>query len=281
MRSNEKSRLRFGPSGVPRSASKRSSAAGIARVRELGLGCMEIAWVHQVRIKQGAAEKLGEVAVTSDIALSVHAPYYINLNSREADKVEGGRQRILAAARAAGWCGARNVALHLAFYHDDPPEKVYALVRDHLAEVTAILRDEGCPAVLRPEVMGKHSQFGSLQEILSLSAELDGVEPCVDFAHLHARAVGAYNTYEEFRQILEQVEATLGRPALDDMHIHVSGIEYGPKGELKHLPFEKADFDYRSFARALKDFDVKGLVVVESPIQEDDALLLQEAYLAL
>ncbi len=273
--------LRFGPSGVPHSAPKRSSEAGIERVRELGLGCMEIAWVHQVRIKQESAARLGEVAVASDVALSVHAPYYINLNSKEPDKVEGGRQRILAAARAAGWCGARNVALHLAFYHDDPPEEVYVLVRDHLAELTAILREEGCPTVLRPEVMGKHSQFGTLEEILSLSAELDSVQPCLDFAHLHARLLGVCNTYEEFCWILERIEAVLGRSALDDMHIHVSGIEYGRRGEVKHLPFEKSDFDYRGFVRALKDFDVKGLVVVESPIQEDDALLLQGAYLAL
>ena len=101
--------------------------------------------------------------------------------------------------------------------------------------------------------------------------------PCVDFAHWHART-GASNSYAEFVSMLETVEKRLGRPALDDMHIHVSGINYGAKGELNHLDMPDSDFNYREFLRALKDYKVKGLLICESPNLEGDAQLLQNTY---
>jgi deoxyribonuclease-4 len=271
--------LFFGPSGVPHSAAKSTSEAGIRRVKELNLDCMELAYVQRVSIGEKSARKLRVLAQEEGVALSIHAPYYINLNSREPDKVEASKERILMAARAGHWTGARDIALHLGFYHDDPPARVYTRVRDGLAECLDRLRGEDITdVILRPEVMGQQAEFGTLDEVLDLSVELDGVLPCIDFAHLHARTEGAYNTYDEFVHVLRQVETRLGRRGLEDIHIHVSGIEYGPKGERNHVILQESDFNYRAFLQALKDLSVKGLVVCESPNQEDDALLLQKAY---
>jgi deoxyribonuclease-4 len=212
------------------------------------------------------------------VALSVHAPYYINLNSAEADKVAASRGRILKAARAGWLCGARNIVFHAAFYHDDRPEVVYERVKGHLVELTQELRAEGNDTVLRPETTGKQSQFGTLEELLALSREVvEGVAPCVDLAHLHART-GANNSYEEFVAILGDIEEELGRAGLEDMHIHLSGIEYGPKGEGKHIMLDEADMRYTEVLQALRDLNVKGLLICESPFQEIDALILQEAY---
>jgi deoxyribonuclease-4 len=271
--------LLFGPSGVPHSAARPTSEAGVRRVKELNLGCMEMAMVQRVSIGEESARKLHVLAQAAGVALSIHAPYYINLNSREPDKVGAAKERILKAARAGHWTGARNIALHLAFYHGDPPAQVYARVRDGLAECLACLSAESITdVVLRPEVMGQPVEFGTLDEVLALSVELDGIQPCLDFAHLHARSAGGYNTYDEFAQVLSRVEHKLGRRGLDDIHIHVSGIAYGPKGERHHLVLQESDFNYRALLQALRDFDVRGLIVCESPNQEDDALLLQETY---
>jgi len=128
--------------------------------------------------------------------------------------------------------------------------------------------------------MGRGTQFGSREELLDLSLELEMVAPCIDFAHYHARD-GRNNSYEEFTYNLSRIEERLGRNALDDIHIHVSGIAYGKKGEIKHLNMEESDFQYVEFVRALKDYDVKGIVICESPNLEDDALLLQSTYRAL
>lgn len=269
--------LLFGTAGVPASSPKLDSLAGIARLRELGLDCMELAWVRRVSMGERTAAKVRQKAEECRVALSVHAPYYINLNSAEADKVAASRERILKAARAGWLCGARNIVFHAAFYHDDPPEVVYERVKGHLVELTQELRAEGNDTVLRPETTGKQSQFGTLEELLALSREVEGVAPCIDFAHLHART-GENNSYEEFAAILGKIEEALGRTGLEDMHIHLSGIEYSPRGEREHIMLAKADMHYMKVLQALMDFHVKGLLVCESPDQEVDALMLQEAY---
>jgi deoxyribonuclease-4 len=131
---------------------------------------------------------------------------------------------------------------------------------------------------VRPELTGKASQAGSLEEILDWSGRVPSVAPCIDFSHQYARTTGGFNRYEEFGGILQSVENRLGRAALERLHIHISGIEYGPKGERRHLPLSETKFRWKDLLRALKDLKVSGWVVCESPEMENDALKLQRAY---
>lgn len=133
---------------------------------------------------------------------------------------------------------------------------------------------------IRPEVTGRESQFGTLEEVLRLSAEVKGLAPCIDFAHWHART-GAFNSHKEFVTMLQRVESALGRQALDNMHLHVAGIEYGRGGEKRHLRLKDSDLNFIELLQALKDYGVKGSLICESPNLEEDALLLQECYEAL
>lgn len=273
------SALLFGTAGTPHSSESSSSIDGITRVAELGLGCMELEFVQRVSLGEAGARLVAETAVREGIKLSAHASYYINLNAREPEKIKASQVRLLHATRIAALCGARSVVFHPAFYLGDPPQKTYQMVKKYLGEVIDQLKQEGNQLWIRPELMGKPSQFGNLEEILELSSELDGVAPCIDFAHCHART-GEFNSYTEFTSILAQIENRLGRSALDDMHIHVSGIAYGKKGELKHLKLDESDFQYVELLTALKEYEVKGLLVCESPraYMEEDALLLQTTY---
>ena len=94
------------------------------------------------------------------------------------------------------------------------------------------LRAAGNPVTLRPEISGKAAMLGSLAEVLAMAHEIPGVVPCIDFAHLHARlGDGAMNSYDEWMEMLETYHKSLGKDALLHMHIHLSGINYGPKGE--------------------------------------------------
>ena len=272
--------LLFGTGGVPHSASTDTSVAGIERIAELGLGCMELEFVMGVKMGEVEARLIAETAASKGVILSAHAPYYINLNAREPQKVRASQERLLKTARVAALCGAHSVVFHPAFYLGDPPEETYSKVKKNLEEVMTQLKKENNTVWIRPEVMGKQSQFGTIEEILRLSTELDGIAPCLDFAHWHARS-GINNSYQEFTAILQQIEQRLGRTALDDMHIHMSGIKYGAKGELKHLTLEDSDFRYTELLKALKDFEVKGILICESPSLEEDAILMQQAYNAL
>lgn len=272
--------LLIGTAGTPHSAEVKSTVGGIERVAELGLGCLELEFVRGVHMGETVAREVAETAARSGIKLTAHGPYYINLNAREPDKVRASQERILKTARVGAMCGAVSVAFHAAFYMGDPPEQVYETVKKNLAEVLDELDAEGNHIWIRPEVMGKPSQFGDLEEILNLSVELERVAPCIDFAHYHART-GRYNSYDEFSAILWRIEERLGRAALDDMHIHVAGIAYGDKGERKHLDLEESDLAYVELMQALRDHDVRGVLVCESPNLEGDALLLQETYRGL
>jgi len=272
--------LLFGTGGAPHSASANTTVAGIERIAELGLGCMEIEFVLGVKMGEDEARLVAEAAARKGVKLSAHAPYFINFNAREPEKIRASQERLLKTARIAALCGAQSIVFHTAFYLGDSPEEAYNKIKKHLEEVMLQLRQENNRVCIRPEVMGKQSQFGTIEEILNLCIELEGLAPCVDFAHWHART-GIFNSYQEFVSILLQIEERLGRVALDDMHIHFSGIKYGGKGEIKHLNLEESDFQYIELIRALKDYKVKGLFICESPNLEDDAQLLQKAYNAI
>lgn len=272
--------LLFGTAGIPRSTRGESTMSAVECIAELGLGCMEMEFVKGVRMTENIAVEVARTASENNIRLSAHAPYYINLNAKEPEKIKASKERILHSARIASICGARSLVVHTAFFMGDEPEIAYPKIKQNLKDTLEVIREEGIDITIRPEVMGKASQFGTVDEVIRLCSELDGTAPCIDFAHNHALK-GDMNSYPEFTGVLERIESGLGRSALDDMHIHCSGIKYGPKGELKHLFLEESDFNYRELLLVLKEFDVSGLLICESPDPEDDALLMQEYYRSL
>ncbi|MBU1623017.1 MAG: TIM barrel protein, partial [Nanoarchaeota archaeon] len=209
-----------------------------------------------------------------DIKLTCHGQYYINLNSQEEAKMEASKFRIYNAAKIASLCGAKSMTFHAAYYMKQAPELVYQKVKENLKPVLKKLQDEDHSILLRPETTGKATQWGDLKEIIKLSQELEQVLPCIDFSHLHARTQ-KNNTREEFQEMLTQVESKLGRVALNKMHIHLSGINYGEKGERNHLTLTESDMNYQDLLKVWKEFKIKGIVISESPNIEKDALLLQ------
>jgi deoxyribonuclease-4 len=273
-------KLLFGTGGTPHSSETRSTLDGIRRIAELGLGCMEIEFVQGVKMGEAGARLVAETAAREGVKLSAHGPYFINLNAHEPEKIVASQERILQTARIGAICGAESIVFHAAYYLGDPPEKTYIIVKKYLAEVMSQLKRENNRVWVRPEVMGKPSEFGTVDEILSLCTELEGVGIAMDFAHWHARS-GGFNSYPEFTSVLQQIKQRLGDQGLNNMHIHVSGIAYGNKGEKKHLNLQESDLQYVELLRALKDFSAKGLVICESPNLEVGALLLQETYHSL
>lgn len=273
--------LLFGTAGVPLTAQDRSSEGGVRRIKELQLGALELEFVQGVRMGEEKARKVGQVAREEGIALSCHGPYWINLNSREPEKVAASRDRLLHTARISQLLGVRSAVFHPAFYHEDSPEVVLERTARELLKVREILDAEGNDVILRPETTGKPTQFGTLQETITLAQVVPGVLPCIDFSHLHARTNGRINTYDEFCEVLDVTAEALGDRWVKNAHFHISGIEYGLKGEKKHLELKESDLRYEELMKALYSFGVEGLVICESPNLEVDALLLQSTYRAI
>ncbi len=271
-------KLLFGTAGIPISAKGSSTEDGIAAVKEIGLDAMELEFVRRINLTKYRAPNVKKAAEKNNIVLTCHAPYFINLNSHEKKKLTDSIERILNSARIANLCGAWSVVFHAGFYQTHTKEETYKRIRSAIKGISATLKREGNKMWVRPETTGKESQFGNIDEILELSAEFDNVMPCIDFAHFHARTNGKYNTYKEFCSIMESVEKKLGKKGLENMHAHLTGIEYTPKGERRHLTLQESDFKYEELLKAIKDFKVKGVIISESPNIESDALLAKKIY---
>ena len=270
-------KLLFGTAGIPITTPKPNTINGISRVKELNLQAMELEFVRSINITKQKAPEIKQAAKENNIVLTCHAPYYVNLASLEKAKLKASIQRVVKAAEIANDCGAYSVTFHAGFYQKRDPDKVYNLIKDGIKEILDQLNPKN-KIWIRPETTGKPTQFGSLLEILKLGHEFKQVKPCIDFAHLHARTQ-RFNSSKEFRMILELVEKYDGKNGLKNMHIHMSGINYGPKGERNHLTLDQSDFNYQSLLKVWKEFNIKGVVISESPNIEKDALLLKENYL--
>lgn len=275
--------FRFGTVGAPISTPKKpgGSVGAIFRLAELHLYAFELGWVQSVRVTEETCIAIREAAREQEVFLSVHAPYFINLNADEQEWPKS-RRRLMDAAYYGNLAGATDVVFHPGSYFGQPPSQVLPVAIRRLEECVQELRLAGNPITLRPETMGKSAMLGSLDDTLQMSRAIPGVEPCLDFAHLYARSGdGSPNSFDAWARLLESYSQALGEEALRRLHIHLSGIDYGPKGEREHLPVQESGLDIRAIYKALYEFKCQGRIVCESPILEEDALYLQNLWLEM
>lgn len=270
----------FGTVGSPTSTPPKpgGTVGAIQTISKLGLAALELGWVQAVRVSELTCENIRAEALSHNISLSVHAPYFINLNADETEWPKS-RQRLWDAAHYGYLAGATDIVFHPGSYFSNPPQEVIPIAISRLDELVNSLRMANNPVILRPETMGKSALLGSFQDAVAISRSIPGVYPCLDFAHLHARTGnGAMNTFDEWSELLDTYVESLGKDALQHLHIHLSGIEYTAKGERNHLPLCESDLDLQSLFKALKQSGASGRILCESPILEEDALYMQELW---
>jgi deoxyribonuclease-4 len=273
--------FQFGTVGSPIGTPKKpgGSVGAIEFSQSIGLRTLELGWVQSVRVTEATCAAIKAQAAAQGVSLSVHAPYFINLNA-DAEEWPKSRKRLMDAAHYGHLAGATDIIFHPGSYFERPPAEVLKVAIPRLRECVAELRKAKNPVTLRPETMGKSAMLGSFEDTLEMSKAIQGVLPCLDFAHLHARpGDGTMNTVREWTRLLEAYQASLGREALKRLHIHLSGIEYGPKGEKNHLPLKESDLKLKALFEVLRDFGCAGRILCESPIMEEDALHLKKAWL--
>ncbi len=273
----------FGTVGSPTGTPKKpgGSVGAIEFSKSIGLGALELGWVQSVRVSEATCAVIKATGAEQGVALSVHAPYYINLNATDEEWPKS-RKRLMDAAHYGNLAGATDIIFHPGSYFGGDPSEVLKVAVPRLQGCVDELHRAGNPVRLRPETMGKSAMLGSFKDALAMSKAMKQVLPCLDFAHLHARpGDGTMNTYKEWAGYLEDYRRDLGKDALKCLHIHLSGIEYGPKGEKNHLPLADADLDLKALFKALKDFGGSGRILCESPIMEKDALNMKKAWMKI
>jgi deoxyribonuclease IV len=239
--------------------------SGLETIKTRGLSAAEIEFTHGVRMSIETAKKVGELNQKLRLSLSVHAPYFINLASKDPQVFTASRQRILDSCERGHHMGARYIVFHAGYYQG---REVYDLIVAQIRELMSAIKTKRWNVVLAPETTGKQSQFGDLDELLRLRADT-GCELTVDFSHLIARHDGAMT----FSHILDKLAG------IPHIHAHFSGIEWGPKGEKRHVVMEE-DF-FLPLARELIKRDINITIISESPVTWEDSLKMQKVLRSL
>ena len=250
-------KIKLGPAGTGGDSLK-----GLEEVKEAGLDSCEIEFTYGVRMSNALAKQVGDKAKALGIQLSIHAPYYINLNSVDRAKISASKARILQSCERGHYLGAKCIVFHAAFYGKDDPETVYQKVKEAVEHMQQAIDKNKWDVLLCPETTGKASQFGTVEELVRLAKETKcGI--CVDFAHLEAR----YNKKPDLQSVFRQLKEL---KHLDFIHSHFSGIEYTAKGERRHLITEAADI--KELLVAMDKSGLKFNIINESPDPVGDAI---------
>jgi Endonuclease IV len=260
----------LGPAGIPQYVVKaKSTLDAVKAVRELGLNAMEVEFVQGVRMSRELAKRVGKAARDYRVRLSVHAPYFINLCSEEAEKVEKSRRRLVDSLDRAYHMEAWVVVVHAAYYGKLGPERCYEKVKEEL-ERAYKESGIGSGVYVGVEVTARNNQFGSVEEAFRLAKELPFVTPVIDWGHLYARNEGAIN----YGEILDLWTREFGGR---HMHTHFTSVRYR-NGRFvdEHEPVERNTPPFEPLAKELKTRDMTITLICESPLLEKDALLMKE-----
>lgn len=257
--------IKFGTAGI---GPVKDVEGTFAQFKEDGIQAAEIPFTYGIFItKKSVALEIKKAAEKNNIQLTIHAPYWINLNSAEPEKVKASKQRIIKCLEVGTWLSAKNIVFHPGYYGKSSKEEAYEKIKQEILDIQKIRKQKHYTPELAPETTGKINVFGKEDEILKL-VEDTGCGFCIDFAHLYARNKGKIS----YKEMYEKVKK------FKTLHCHFSGIEFGPKGERAHKRTPE-----KELKKLLKIFpkSKKITIINESPNPVADALLGLKIYKSL
>ena len=275
---------RFGPAGNAENFPGKSSADAPKWLAELGLDCYEYQCGKGVHVGEDTARRVGLQAREHGIALSLHAPYFINLANPDPDSLSKTTGYITGACLVASQMGAERVIIHSGALMKRTRRQALDTALISLKHVLSVCDDMGFGHIaLCPETMGKINQLGDLDEVLELCTLDERLVPCVDFGHLYARSLGADDGAEAMERILNRMEQVLGADRASRFHSHFSHIEFTPNGGEKcHRTFDLDDGfgpDWTPLAQAVARRGWSPTFICESAgTQAQDAATMKRIY---
>lgn len=257
--------IRIGIAGLPHHAKGEGTEAGIKYLCDIGLGAMEVQFVRNVYMTPASADKARAVAEECGLALSIHAPYYINFTSKSKATREKSLEWMLKSLRIAGPLGAKIVVCHPA--RDREPE----MLKQGLLELSDMRKKEGIKALIGLEVTGDAPEMGSPEDYIDILKYVPGTDIVIDWSHIHARTNGALKTGEDYEKVFDVLKPVKA----NDFHMHFSNVEYKNGREVRHLPLDGQP-PFEPLARILKEKKLNATIICESPLLEEDALKMKK-----
>ncbi len=276
-------RPRFGPAGIPPAFKRlRKSIVDVPKfLRDEGLDALEyqaVRWGLKPQINRKEAEGLGENCERNDVLLTIHASYFINLCG-EAETIEASKGRLLACATAADWMGADIVVFHPGYYGRRSKEEASNVCAKAMSDVVEMMNSMGMRNVkLGPETTGKLLQLGSLDEVISLCERVERTTLVVDWAHLYSRERGGFESVDDFRRVIDEVERRLGSNAVKSLHCHFTRVEFTKKGERRHRTMDEVGYgpNFKPFASLIAELGLSPVIISESPVLDVDAQKMRD-----
>ncbi len=277
--------IRFGPAGNDAAFAEAGYKATVdapAWIAAMGLTAYEYQCGRGVRVGAETASRIGAAARENGIQLSLHAPYFINLSSREDKRIEGNCRYVLESCAAAQAMGADRIVVHTGGLGKQSRERAFANTVENVRELLEIKDQEGYSDItICLETMGKINVIGTAEEIFRLVALDERLLPCIDFGHLNARTTGGLTRREEVAVLFDQMEQMIGRERAHVFHSHFSKIEYGRGGEIRHLTFEDTQYGpcFAPFAAEIAARKYEPRLICESAgTQARDAVRMMEIF---
>ena len=277
--------IRFGPAGNSDAFYEqgyKSTCQAPKWLSEMGLNAFEYSFGRGVRLSEKAGKEIASNADMYGVAISIHAPYYINLAGEGEEKYQKNLMYFRQCADASVYLNAKRIVFHPGACANMNREEAFARVCDNLARIISDLKDLGHDnVILCPETMGKINQIANLEEVAVLCNLHDRIYPTIDFAHLHARDIGGINSYEDYRAIIDYLYNNIGSEKTGNMHVHFSRIQYTQAGEKMHRTFAETEFgpDYEPLCRLFFERRMTPTVICESRgTQAIDAKAMLDSY---
>jgi len=266
-------KIYLGPAGIGIGAKERTTIGGIKHVAELGLNSLECEFVRKVYLTEKTAPEIGNKAKELGIILTSHAPYAINLCSNAKNVVEASKRMILDTLKISEIIGAGCTATHIAYYSGLEPEQAIETLKVNIGDIVDKTKQMGVKNVkLGIETMAKESQFGTLDEIISLCKEVKGIIPYIDWCHIFIRNDGKIDYSEIFDKLkvlklnhiyshFSNAKFNVNTKKFIDVHVSINS----------HPPFEL-------LAKEILERKIDISIVSESPVLELDSLKMKKIF---
>ncbi len=275
---------KFGPSGHSESyLAQYSATIDMPKwVSSQGLELFEYSFGKGVRLSEGTAKAIGAESAKYNIEMSVHAPYFISFASLDPEKVDNSIGYLTASLKALCHFGGKRCVFHTGSEGGQPRNEAYARAKDAFIRALESIKNEGLDdMIVCPETMGKSAQIGTVEEIIDLCKLGENVYPCIDFGHVNALYGGNLKNKDDFQAIVDKLFDGIGEEKTKNMHVHFSKIQYGPKGEIRHLTFEDHIYgpEFDAFADVIVKNSLTPHILSESAgTQSEDALTMKKIW---
>ena len=275
--------IKFGPSGFCNEFQelKKNTLDIPEWLLKHNLNTYEISFTNGVRLSNETAEKYGKAFKDAGIEVSVHAPYFINFANPDEEMIQKSIGYVVSSLEKMKYLKAKKLVFHPGAVMKLSREEAFNNTYRNIKKLIVTLEEKGFKDfILCPETMGKHGQVGTVEEIAKVCTIDERIIPTLDFGHINSFMIGGLKEEKDFEEVFLTLKKYLGE-RFNRVHIHFSKIEYGKKGEIKHLTFddEKYGPDFVKLVPVLKKYNIEANIICESNgTQTKDACIMKKYF---